>query len=111
MATELFYELKNGKLLLYDTDGDPSDGEEQHIRYLRQASINAEGTQDLEGLLGKIIAQQLPKVPRRIKHRDRPTFEFTAKPINRGYQPPELPKVSGQYANPYYQSAEGEKRV
>ena len=111
MTTELFYELKNGKVLLYDTDGDFSSGEEGHLRYLRQAMVVREGTEGLERVLGKIIAEQMPRVGRRIKHQDIPTFEFTAKPINRGYQPEELPIVSGHYTNPYYQAAGIQERT
>ena len=120
MAKELFYELKNGKCLLYDLDGFSIGsfsadkpviygGEEQHLRYLTQAPVGE--INDLERVLQQVISERMSKIPRRIKHRDTPTFEFTAKPINRGYQPEELPIVSGHYANPYYQRAESERRM
>ena len=98
-------------MLLYDTDGGLSPGEEQHLHYLTQAPIAPEGSKDLESVLGGIIAQQLAKIPRRTKQKDISTFEFRAIPINREYQPQELPRLSGSYANPHHQRAETERRI
>lgn len=120
MPKELFYEIVNRTVLVYDLDGlsissfsadkpETYAGEQQHLRYLTQAPLGE--FKDLEGVLQQVISERMSRIPRRIKHRDRSTFDFSANPINRDYQPPELPIVTGQYANPHYQSAEGEKRV
>ncbi len=120
MTKELFYEVVNKNVLVYDLDGlaigsfsadkpETYAGEQQHLRYLTQAPLGE--IKDLEGVLQQVISERMSRIPRRIKHKDRPTFEFTATPINRGYQPPNLPKVSGHYANPYYQKTESEERM
>ena len=109
MAQELFYEVKNGKVLIYDTGGF-SLPDEPHLRYLTQARIAAGETSDLEGVLRKTIAERMERVPRRIKHRDRATFGFVAVPINRDHRPTELPTISGHYANPHYQNP-GERKI
>lgn len=120
MAKELFYELKNGKVLLYDLDGlsfgsfsadKPTiyAGEELHLRYLTQAPVGE--MKDLEGVLQQVISERMSRIPRRIKKRDTPAFEFTATPINRDNQPTELPTISGHYANLYYRAAGSEERV
>ena len=111
MVKELFYELKNGKVLLYDLDGltfGSFGGEEHHLRYLTQAPVGE--IKDLEVVLQQIISERMNRIPRRTKQIDTSTFEFTAKPINREYQLAELPIVKGQYANPYYQAAGFERR-
>lgn len=120
MVKKLFYEVLNGRVLVYDLDGlcigsfggdKPIiyGSDERHLRYLTQASLGE--MKDLEGTLRQTISERMSRIPRRIKHRDKPTFEFTAKPINRGYQPQESPTVSGHYANPYYREAESERRT
>ena len=107
MMKELFYEIKSARVLLYDTNGLPSSwGEEPHLRYLTQAKFVAEGTSGLEMVLKEMIAEKMQTILRRIKHRDTPTFEYTAVPINRGTQLIKLPTISGHYANQYYQQAE-----
>lgn len=104
MAQELFYELRNRRVLVYDTDCLPLPGEEWHLRYLTQASLITGQDKDLGELLGRIISGQMEKIPRRVKRREVPTYEFRATPINRENQQLELPTVSGTYANPYYRA-------
>ncbi len=102
MASTIFYELKNGTVLLYDEDGG-FGGIQPHLRYLKQADyISTATSENLEVILQRVIAEQLPMIPRRIKHRDQPRFDFIARPLHRDNAGEKLPVISGQYINPNY---------
>ena len=103
MVSNIFYELKDGKILLYDKDGG-FDKEQPHLRYLRQADYTSTTTSEsLEMVLQTVIAEQLPKIPRRVKNRNRPGFDFIARPLTRDNPKEQLPIISDQYTNPHYQ--------
>ena len=102
MVSNIFYELKDGKILLYDEDGG-FDKEQPHLRYLRQAVyIPTATSENLEMVLQTVIAEQLPKIPRRVKNRNLSGFYFIARPLTRDNEREQLPIIYGQYTNPYY---------
>lgn len=101
---ELFYELRNDVVIIYDSDGGLLSREERHLRYLTQATLPGERTSGgLADRINRAIAEKMERVAHHLRHRERPFFTFTATPFSTPLSPhpdPQmLPVIKGEYRN------------
>ncbi len=101
---ELFYELRNDVVIIYDSDGGLLPREERHLRYQTQATLPGERTSGgLADRINRAIAEKMERVAHHVRHREKHFFEFTATPFSTPLSPPldlqMLPVITGKYRN------------